>query len=33
LTPDQLAEIDSAVPAGAVSGDRYTPEGLRAVNR
>ncbi len=33
LTPEQLAEITSAVPAGAVSGARYTPEGLRAVNR
>jgi aryl-alcohol dehydrogenase-like predicted oxidoreductase len=33
LTADQLAAIDSAVPAGAVSGDRYTPEGMRAVNR
>ncbi|MFC4854066.1 aldo/keto reductase [Actinophytocola glycyrrhizae] len=33
LNPDQLAEITSAVPAGAVSGARYTPEGLRAVNR
>ncbi|WP_459720614.1 aldo/keto reductase [Actinophytocola sp. KF-1] len=33
LTADQLAEITSAVPAGAVSGARYTPEGLQAVNR
>ncbi|HEX6352226.1 aldo/keto reductase [Actinophytocola sp.] len=33
LTADQLAEIDSAFPAGAVSGDRYTPEGMQAVNR
>jgi aryl-alcohol dehydrogenase-like predicted oxidoreductase len=33
LTADQLAEITSAVPTGAVSGDRYTPEGLAAVNR
>lgn len=33
LTADQLAEIDAVIPAGAVSGDRYTPEGLRAVNR
>jgi aryl-alcohol dehydrogenase-like predicted oxidoreductase len=33
LTADQLAEIDSAVPAGAVAGDRYTPEGMRAVNQ
>lgn len=33
LSADQLAEINSVVPAGAVSGDRYTPEGLAAVNR
>jgi aryl-alcohol dehydrogenase-like predicted oxidoreductase len=33
LTADQLAEITSAVPAEAVSGARYTPEGLQAVNR
>jgi aryl-alcohol dehydrogenase-like predicted oxidoreductase len=33
LTADQLAEIDSAVPPGAVSGDRYTPQGMSAVNR
>jgi len=33
LTADQLAQITSAVPADAVSGARYTPEGLQAVNR
>ncbi|MFL6120327.1 aldo/keto reductase [Actinophytocola sp.] len=33
LTPDQLAEITSAIPAGAVAGDRYNSEGMRAVNR
>lgn len=33
LTADQLAEISSAVPGEAVSGTRYTPEGLAAVNR
>jgi aryl-alcohol dehydrogenase-like predicted oxidoreductase len=33
LTADQLAEIDKAVPAGSVAGDRYTPEGMKAVNR
>ncbi|MCT2583009.1 aldo/keto reductase [Actinophytocola gossypii] len=33
LSADQLAEIDSSVPGGAVSGERYTPEGLAAVNR
>jgi aryl-alcohol dehydrogenase-like predicted oxidoreductase len=33
LTSEQLADITSAVPADAVSGARYTPEGLQAVNR
>jgi aryl-alcohol dehydrogenase-like predicted oxidoreductase len=33
LTADQLAEIDSAIPAGAVSGERYAPRGMTAVNR
>jgi aryl-alcohol dehydrogenase-like predicted oxidoreductase len=33
LTADQLAEIDSAVPAEAVAGDRYTAAGMAAVNR
>lgn len=33
LTEAQLADITSAVPADAVSGARYTPEGLQAVNR
>ena len=33
LTADQLAEIDSAVPSGAVAGDRYGPGGMAAVNR
>lgn len=33
LTEAQLAEITTAIPAGAVSGDRYTPEGMSAVNR
>ncbi|TDV45420.1 aldo/keto reductase [Actinophytocola oryzae] len=32
LTADQLAEIESVVPVGSVSGDRYTPGGMRAVN-
>ena len=32
LTEAQLAEITSVVPAGSVSGDRYTPAGLAAVN-
>ena len=33
LTAEQVAEITSLVPAGAVFGDRYTPAGLQAVNR
>jgi len=33
LSPNQLAEITSAVPTEAVSGERYTPAGLAAVNQ
>jgi aryl-alcohol dehydrogenase-like predicted oxidoreductase len=33
LTPEQLAEIESTLPAGSVSGDRYTAAGMQAVNR
>jgi len=33
LSPDQLAEISSAVPVEAVSGARYTAAGLAAVNQ
>ncbi len=33
LSAAQLAEIDSALPAGSVAGDRYTAAGLAAVNR
>jgi aryl-alcohol dehydrogenase-like predicted oxidoreductase len=33
LSADQLAEIDSAVPKGAVAGDRYMAARLDAVNR
>ncbi len=32
LTPSELREIDQAVPAGLVAGERYTPEGMRALN-
>jgi aryl-alcohol dehydrogenase-like predicted oxidoreductase len=32
LTPEQLAEIDAAVPGDAVAGARYSPEGLATVN-
>jgi hypothetical protein len=33
LSPNQLAEITSAVPTEAVSGARYTAAGLAAVNQ
>ena len=33
LTVDDLARIDRVVPRGAVSGERYAPNALRAVNR
>ncbi len=32
LNADELREIDQAVPAGLVAGERYTPEGMRALN-
>ncbi len=32
LSPNELREIDQAMPAGLVAGDRYTPEGMRALN-
>jgi aryl-alcohol dehydrogenase-like predicted oxidoreductase len=32
LTAEQLAEIDSAVPRGAVAGERYSPGGMASVN-
>ncbi|MGA8034179.1 MAG: aldo/keto reductase [Casimicrobiaceae bacterium] len=33
LTADDLARIDRVIPRGAVSGERYAPNALRAVNR
>ena len=33
LTPEELAEIDSLLPPGAVAGPRYPEPGMRAVNR
>jgi aryl-alcohol dehydrogenase-like predicted oxidoreductase len=33
LTPEQLSEIDAAIPGGSVSGARYTEAGLAAVNK
>lgn len=33
LTAADLAAIDQALPAGAVIGERYAPEGMRALNR
>ena len=32
LTHEDLAAIDQALPAGAASGERYAPEGMRALN-
>ena len=32
LTQAELAAIDAALPAGAVAGERYAPEGMRALN-
>ncbi|HSQ79589.1 MAG TPA: aldo/keto reductase [Casimicrobiaceae bacterium] len=33
LTADDLARIDRVIPRGSVSGERYAPNALRAVNR
>ena len=32
LTQEDLAAIEQALPAGAATGDRYAPEGMRALN-
>jgi aryl-alcohol dehydrogenase-like predicted oxidoreductase len=33
LTPDQLARLSGALPAGVVAGDRYAPGGMRTVGQ
>ena len=33
FTPEELAEIDAALPAGAAAGSRYSAPGMRTVNR
>jgi aryl-alcohol dehydrogenase-like predicted oxidoreductase len=33
LTPEQLAALSAAVPAEAVSGDRYAPRGMTLLDR
>jgi aryl-alcohol dehydrogenase-like predicted oxidoreductase len=33
LSAEDLARIAQAVPAGAIAGERYTPEGMKLVNR
>ncbi len=33
LTADELAELDAAFPVGVAAGDRYSPQGMQAVNR
>src|SRR5262245_51806013 len=33
LTPDELAQIDAILPAGAAAGDRYGAQAMQAVNR
>ena len=32
LTQEELAAIEQALPAGAATGERYAPEGMRALN-
>ena len=33
LTPEELAEIDTTLPAGAAAGSRYSTPGMRTINR
>jgi len=33
LTPEELAEIDTILPAGAAAGSRYSAPGMRTINR
>jgi aryl-alcohol dehydrogenase-like predicted oxidoreductase len=33
LSADDLRQLDEAFPVGAAAGDRYTPQGMQAVNR
>ena len=33
LTPEELAEIDTTLPAGAAAGSRYSTLGMRTINR
>ena len=33
LMPEELAEIDTMLPAGAAAGSRYSAPGLRTINR
>ena len=32
LTPEDLARIDEVAPSGAVAGERYSPQGMAALN-
>jgi aryl-alcohol dehydrogenase-like predicted oxidoreductase len=33
LAPEELAEIDALLPAGAATGSRYSAPGMRAIDR
>jgi aryl-alcohol dehydrogenase-like predicted oxidoreductase len=33
LTPDEVAELEAAVPQGEVVGDRYSVAGMKAIDR
>jgi aryl-alcohol dehydrogenase-like predicted oxidoreductase len=33
LSADELRQLDEAFPVGVAAGDRYTPQGMQAVNR
>ena len=33
LTPEDLRRLEEAAPRGAAAGDRYSPQGMRSINR
>jgi aryl-alcohol dehydrogenase-like predicted oxidoreductase len=33
LSPAEVAELETAIPAGAVAGDRYAPSGMKSIDR
>ncbi len=33
LTPEELAQIDAILPAGAASGERYNAQAMKGIDR